>query len=171
MKEDLTPELIRQLLDYDPTTGEMYWRVATSGRRKVGQLAGVKEKTGYVRLWINGRRIRRHQAAWMHYHGRRPEHEIDHINGVYGDDRIVNLRDVPHHVNIANRSGPQKNNQTGFLGVMKIHGGKYFQARIQRNGKYEYLGNFSTPEAAYEKVLEARLSGAAEFVKRLDGVK
>lgn len=152
----ITPELVRELLDYDPQTGEMHWKVATSGRRKVGQSAGYKEKNGYVRIDILGVRIRRHQAAWIHFHGKLPEHEIDHINGVYGDDRIENLRDVPHHVNVGNRTAPQKNNQTGFLGVMKIQGGKYFQASIKRNGQTQYLGNFKTPEEAHKAYTEAR---------------
>jgi hypothetical protein len=43
------------------------------------------------------------RLAWLLHFGRWPSEFIDHINGDRADNRIANLRDVPHAANMRNR--------------------------------------------------------------------
>jgi hypothetical protein len=49
-------------------------------------------------------------------HGCEPSGEIDHLNGVRGDNRIENLRDVSRSANMRNVS-MQPRNTSGVVGV------------------------------------------------------
>lgn len=48
-----------------------------------------------------------HRVVWFLHHGYWPK-EIDHINRDGRDNRIENLRDVSHHVNVMNKSFDSK---------------------------------------------------------------
>ena len=149
----LDANYIRSVIDYNAETGEMVWR-ESFGRRKQGEPVGHVESNGYVRVTVCGTRIRRHQLAWLYVYGKMPDGEIDHINGVYGDDRLCNLRDVSHAENLQNRTRPQANNSTGLIGV--VPNKNRYSAMICRNGKTAYLGTFGTPEEAHAVYMQAR---------------
>ena len=68
---------------------------------------GSKNHDGYIRVWCGDRdkgtaKLRmRHRLIYWLYHGEIPEGmEIDHINGVRGDDRICNLMAVTKKQNM-----------------------------------------------------------------------
>lgn len=72
----------------------------------------------------------------------RTGHEIDHINRDKLDNRINNLREVTHRVNVLN-FGMQKNNTSGVRGVVFAKERSKWMARIKVNGKDVFLGYFS----------------------------
>jgi len=91
-KELPTPEEAKSLWIYDPTSGE--FRMAhTRARFRAGTLVGSKSAKGYICLAFKGRLLRAHHVAWLLAHGRWPTGEIEHINGIRDDNRIVNLRE------------------------------------------------------------------------------
>ena len=47
-----------------------------------------------------------HRLAWTLHHKKKPEDVIDHKNGIRCCNRIDNLREVTHEVNMNNRSVP-----------------------------------------------------------------
>jgi len=99
----MTQEELHQLLDYNPETGEFFWKV-NSRCIKVGQKAGYVCKThGYEHIFINKKQYRSHRLAWLYVHGKWPEPEIDHINRVKTDNRIANLREADRSMNNLNR--------------------------------------------------------------------
>lgn len=68
-----------------------------------GAMAGCdKSEDGYRIITINQVNYLAHRLAWLYVHGEWPKYEIDHINRKPSDNRISNLRDVPHHVNMKN---------------------------------------------------------------------
>lgn len=98
----LTAERLRELLTYDPETGEFRWRY-TRGCRARGQIAGTVTCLGYLTIAIDGRKYKAHRLAWLHVHGEWPYPEIDHINRIKLDNRLVNLRRATRAENNANR--------------------------------------------------------------------
>ena len=145
-RDNLTQERLRQALIYDPETGEFMHR----------EVAGSVAKNGYRFIYIDGSAYRAHRLAWLYTYGKWPNEELDHINHKRDDNRLSNLRDVSHTVNIRNRRGPTKKNKAGFLGVRRARVGPYFVAQLVIKGKPVHLGTFPTAERAHQAYLEAR---------------
>ena len=133
---------INEALSYDHLTGLL---VRKTGRNK-GKVAGYNDKNGYIELHLFRKRVKAHRVAWLLFYGSWPKFQIDHINGITHDNRIINLRDVPHSINQQNRRNPQKNNKIKCLGVYKSR--DRFIATIQIRNKKIYLGSFESIEEA-----------------------
>lgn len=103
-------ETASRLWLYEPHTGLM--RHASG--EKLGTVVGGEnaKSSTYRHVCHAGRYYKFHRIAWLLAHGKPPAHEIDHINGVKSDNRLCNLRDVPHRENQMNqkhhRSGEKK---------------------------------------------------------------
>jgi hypothetical protein len=152
---NLTAQRVRELLHYNPETGEFTWLVSRGNQfSKPGMKAGFKDTYGHLGIEIDGKRYLSHRLAWLYVFGKWPDHQIDHINRMRDDNRLENLRDVSGIVN-ANNKGNYRNNTTGFKGVT-IKNGR-FVAQITMAGKCKYLGSFGSAEkasAAYQAVLK-----------------
>jgi AP2 domain. len=150
----LTQERLKELLEYNPLTGEFSYRQrGYNNSTKPGQRAGVSDGQGYLRIKLDGLRYRSHRLAWLYVHGEWPAQDIDHINGVRSDNRIANLRDVPRQANLQNAHN-RKPGRAGLAGVTPRNG--KFVAQILIGGKCRYLGRFSTAEMAHEAYLVAK---------------
>lgn len=147
--------LIAQALRYNPDTGDLWWRQRGRGRR-LGKPAGFIHCNGYRRINIGGKFLFSHRIAWFLTNGVWPSGQIDHINGIRDDNRLVNLRDVEPFVNSQNQRKPQKGNKTGYLGVSRK--GNRWRAHITVDGKRRCLGYFLTPEEAGSAYIEAKRS-------------
>ena len=97
-------ETVRKLLDYDPDTGRLTWKVRASIRVMVGGEAGTVEGcNGYRKVGIKGKQYYAHRLVWLWMTGEWPE-VIDHINHDKLDNRWCNLRDVGYEENNKNKS-------------------------------------------------------------------
>lgn len=152
-QSDFTAAQVAEVLAYSPLTGVLTYTRA-SKRRKVGQLAGRVDTKGYYRVRLFGREFKSHRLAWLLTYGVWPTGEIDHINGVPGDNRLVNLRDVTTAENGQNRTKAMRNSSTGLLGVIPL--GKRFVAKIGHRGTQRNLGTFDTPEEAHAAYMAAK---------------
>jgi hypothetical protein len=86
--------------------------------------------------------------AWLGFvYGIFPENEIDHVNGVHGDNRISNLREATRAQNGRNRK-LSTSNTSGYTGVCKRRSGRW-SARIGFNQRYISLGCFDTSDEAH----------------------
>jgi len=152
----LTAELIRELLSYEVETGIFKWKKSIGARSKVGKVAGCLNKgTGYYYIKIFGKSHFAHRLAWLHVYGHWPDLVIDHINGIIGDNRICNLRDVDRKANSQNQLKAHKNNlSTGLIGAAK--NGNKFRAAIRFNGVMKHIGNFNTPQEAHLAYIAAK---------------
>jgi hypothetical protein len=154
-KSDLTAARVRELVSYDPDTGEFRWNVDRGGRRS-GSVPGWVSHWGYAEFKINRSQYKAHRLAWLYVTGEWPKGEIDHINGVRTDNRFVNLRDVDRTTNAENVRRARCDSTTGLQGVAPSSDGKWWRARI-RSGKLRMsLGTFRTPEAAHAAYVEAK---------------
>lgn len=156
MQTNPTPERLRELLHYDPENGQFTWRVNRSPRVRAGDKPRSPTKTGYLRAGVDGQLHYLHRLAWLYVHGEWPVGVIDHINGDVQDNRIENLRDVSHVVNMQNLKQARADNKTKLLGVyLRKDTGRYSANLKAPQGKRS-LGCFDTAEEAHTAYINAK---------------
>lgn len=163
-RADITPELCRQLLRYEPETGKLYWlrrpremfdsdRIFLSWNAKWPgneALSAVRYGPSGARCRcgsILSRPVKAHRVAWAITHGRWPI-SLDHINGDPTDNRLSNLREVTQAENQRNMRRPS-DNKSGRIGVCwNRKTGKWLATIKLAPGKQKYLGDFRSFDAA-----------------------
>lgn len=134
---------------YNECTGIFTWRKTGNPRfdpRFAGKEIKNVDKDGYLQVILNGKNVRLHRLAWFICYGYVPD-EIDHINRVKDDNRILNLREVSHAENM-NNTGLRKDNSSGFKGVGFIPKTGKYRARITTGGNRLSLGVSDTADGA-----------------------
>lgn len=146
--DDLTAQQLRGILDYNPETGVFV-------RRSTGRAVGDKSGSGYLTIFVLGKNRNAHRLAWLHYHGRWPCHNIDHINGNRQDNRIANLRDISQSHNLQNKH--HSRGVSGLVGVKRGKNGKWCASITpERASAQLHLGTFDTPEEAQAAYMAAK---------------
>jgi hypothetical protein len=153
----LTQQRLKELFAYDPDTGILTRLVSTNRMAKAGTDAGTSDGAGYLRISIDRRRYRAHRLAWLYVHGEFPSAEIDHINRVRSDNRLLNLRAATKSENQQNTT-TKVNNISGVKGVHWSKCAKKWQAEICVDGRSTYLGVYANLEAATAAYLTASAS-------------
>lgn len=138
--------MMRQLLSYDPATGEFTWLTSLGTRRK-GDVAGSINGRGYRHIKIAGRTYGAHRLAWLYVYGELPPAHTDHINRDQSDNRICNLRLATNKENQGNTTKP-RHNTSGVKGVHWKCRNRKWCAQIKIDGKKRYLGLFADKNAA-----------------------
>jgi len=152
---EITQELAKELLDYDPSTGVFSWAKSRVGCRK-GDRAGYYDSKGYRQICLKrNKHVAEHRLAWLYVYGEWPKACIDHINGVPDDNRIENLREATVAENSQNLR-KRKNNTSGYPGVKWHANCNSWQARITVNRREISLGYRKTPEEAYQLYLAGK---------------
>jgi hypothetical protein len=142
----LTQEKLKSILHYDSDTG-IFTRLTSRGGNNVGSIAGNFDKGGYLKTNIQGKTYRTHRLAWLYIYGEFPPEEIDHINCVRNDNRLLNLRLSTRSENTYNTS-IFSNNTSGYKCVSWNKKSKKWRAYCNVNGKQNHLGLFETAEQA-----------------------
>ena len=146
---------VKELLDYDSSTGELRWKVRRNQLAQVNSLAGhIADCRGkkYYRVRIRDALIMGHWIAWAIHYGEWLTTGIDHIDGDGLNNAITNLRSAPQAVNNKNAS-IRKDNKTGHSGVT-IRGNRFIP-NIRVDGKQYWLGSYETIEEAVRVRKEA----------------
>ncbi|UOF79269.1 endonuclease [Caudoviricetes sp.] len=86
-----------------------------------------------------------HRLAWVYMFEHEPVGDIDHINMVKSDNRLLNLREATRSQNKANE-GLRSTNTSGFRGVSKSN--SKWAASIWMNGKQRVIGRYANKEDA-----------------------
>jgi hypothetical protein len=162
--KQLDPEMLRELLHYDPQTGVLTWKwrephqfpAGTStgpetykmwNKQRAGKPALTARCNGYRVGAVWTVRIYAHRVAWAIHHGKWPEHPLDHINGDRADNRIVNLRLAPDNSNNRNRK-MNRRNTSGVTGVRFCAVKQKWVASITIDGRKKTLGTYDTKDDA-----------------------
>ena len=156
----ITPETLRQLLDYNAETGELTWRhrpteffpsvrVANSWNARYANASAFTsdDGRGYRQGAIFGKMFRAHRVVWALVTGKWPNGEIDHLNGQRADNRWTNLRDVSRSINNRNTKR-HSHNTSGYSGVFFHEKTGRWRASIKADQKQIHLGCFGSKEDA-----------------------
>jgi len=157
----ITAERVRELLDYNPATGEFTWLKRT-GRQGAGKPAATAKRLGYPVMGIDSKVYMASRIAWLWMTGSFPVRFIDHANGDPGDTRWTNLREATDQQNNRNKAR-QANNTSGFKGVS--HQAGRWRARIVQDRKPISLGMYETPEEAHAAYCNAAATLFGEFAR------
>lgn len=149
----ITAARVRELFDYDKSTGHLTRRVR-AGRCRAGERAGnVSKALGYRMVYVDGVNCYEHRVIWLWVTGEWPDDEIDHRDTDRANNCWLNLRDVPHAINQQNLRRALSNSTTGLLGVSR--NGKRWKAEIGGVAN-TYIGTYDTPEEAHTAYVAAK---------------
>lgn len=133
-------ERLRELLIYDPETGEIRFRDGSRGFT-------VTTK-GYLQTTIDGVTFYAHRLIWKLLHDLEPP-QIDHRDGNRANNRELNLRASNHTINNRNAK-MRKDNTSGFCGVSWYEPRRSWRAHIRIDGKLRHLGYFGNVDDAVQ---------------------
>jgi len=136
----LTLERLKEVVEYNPETGFFIRKLALSNVVKSKKDFGYYTFYGYRSGQIDKEEFKLHHLAWLYTYGYLPK-EIDHINGIRDDNRIVNLREVTHQENCKNMRRP-KTNTSGHMGVHRHKQTSKWRVRFRSNGSHIHGGLF-----------------------------
>lgn len=157
----ITQERLKEVLHYDPETGEFTWKIALSPRRKVGDSAGGMDALGYIAFMVDSKRYKAHRLAFLYMTGEIPG-EVDHINLVKNDNRWCNLRPTTTSKNAFNRNRSIRNT-SGVKGVCWDKSRSKWMASLKINGKSKTIGYYPDLIGAELAVRKARIELHGEY--------
>jgi len=165
------PTLLRQLIDYNPDTGDLTWRPRPLGWfKRMGARASERHAawnsawagkpamqcvgtTGYRRGRLFNRDFFAHRVAFLIMTGRTPD-MIDHVNHDRTDNRWCNLREASATENARNTSS-NAGSTSRFLGVFWSKKARRWCVKIKHDGKVVTVGHFAS-ELEAAKAYDAR---------------
>lgn len=168
-----SPEVLRQLLRYEPETGKLFWKERGpewfQGRETPAEYIAARwnsknagnpalnciSSLGYKKGAVLDIPVMAHRVIWAIEHGHWPEFDIDHINGDRSDNRDCNLREATRAENLQNVSLSPRN-KSGFPGVSWCSTRKKWGAKICKDKVYINLGRFDRIEDAAEAYRQAK---------------
>lgn len=157
-------ERLRELLSYNPETGEFRWRV-NRGRIKAGDIAGATNNWGHRQIRIDGTKYQAHRLAWLAMKGSWPLRDIDHKDGDPSNNQFCNLRLATQSQNNAN-SRRRIHNRAGYKGVVFCSDRrKPWRAIVGVNKARLFLGYFETAEEAHSAYVEAATRIYGDFAR------
>lgn len=170
---------LRAALRYEPSTGKLFWKKRTPkdfeshaygpehGARQFNASFAGKEalissdKWGYRSGRVCGEIYKAHRVIWKMVYGEDPV-EIDHINGICSDNRLVNLRSCTRVGNLKNKKR-YRNNSGGVGGVTRRTSGGW-RVRLHREGKLVIDRTFQIREDAVK--LRDEIAATTGFTAR-----
>lgn len=158
----LTAERLKEVMHYDPESGQFTWIKTLSRRAVAGTPSGNPYTNGYLRSCIDGEEILCHRLAWLYMTGSFPERELDHRNRIRDDNSWDNLRLSTNGQNKCNTS-IRKDNSSGVKGVYWNAKNQKWYASICTEGKRKHLGSFLDLEDAKSAIMSAREVAHGEF--------
>lgn len=179
-----SPDVLRQLLRYEPETGKLWWKErgaewfsSSTGRPAehacIAWNARYANKPAFTAVNINGylngtffnRTYLAHRLIWAIVYGQWPRDQIDHRDGDRTNNRIQNLREATMSENARNHS-IRKDNTSGAKGVFWARREEKWAAQITTNGKHKFLGHFASKDEAIKAYASASLEFHGDFGRR-----
>lgn len=162
MRVALTQERLKELLDYNETTGVFTWRVKPSCRINMGSIAG-SNSNGYISIKVDDGRYQAHRLAWFYKYGKWPIRFLDHKDTIRNHNYLSNLREATQYENELN-CPLGKNNTSGQRGVSYHIAYKKWQVQLSIKHKKYYLGRFNIKEEAIKVAKDFILNNHGDFM-------
>lgn len=157
-----TPEDLRAIFDYDPSTGVVSRKLPVQ-RGRVGALAPKPRREG-LRVRVRGTTYPLHRVVWAIHHGRWPDARLVFRNGNKTDTRIDNL--VPASMSQTLCAAKlRSDNTSGAKGVSWHTKHRLWQATIGHDGRRIAIGWFREKEAAIAAVALKRTELHGAFAR------
>lgn len=156
-------DFIKENLLYDFETGYLWWNKHGFGRQ-FDKPAGCLNKVGYIQVRVKSVAYAAHRVAWFLFYGMWPKDQIDHINNVRDDNRIVNLREATSTENHGNMK-VRKGGTSKYKGVCWHKQLCKWNVRIMLNYKQIHLGCYDNEEEAALAYNKAALEYFGEYAK------
>ena len=130
---ELTQAKAKELLDYDPETGRITWKVSPCQSIPAGSPAGGIHVEGYLRIKVNYHGYLAHRLIFFMQTGRWPVGEIDHLDGNRLNNSWSNLRECSREENMKNKK--KRKGSKGITGVSWHERSSRWKVHIGNNGK------------------------------------
>ncbi len=154
-----TVERVRELVRYEPDSGNLVWITRRKGQHPPGSVAGTLGRDGYIKVRIDGLTYQAHRLIWLWFTGAWPENEIDHINLDKSDNRWCNLRPATHMENMIN----VRVRRDGLKGAYFDKKKKHWYSNIRVKNKQFRIGTFSCEMDAHLAYCRASKEYHGEF--------
>lgn len=166
----LSVEYLNKVIDFNPDTGEAFWKKRTPDMFK-GRSQALKERScnfwnrlhagkpcgaparEYSNIRIGRYQYLAHRLFWFMHFGIWPEKEIDHKDGNGRNNCISNLQEVSRKDNLRNVA-IGRNNTSGYAGVVFRKDSSKWRVTVVHNGVPIQGGCFSIKEEAISKAEE-----------------
>ena len=156
---EITQEVLQELLDYNPETGEFVWKERDAkwfpdephsrmwNKKFAGKRAfNTPNGNGYLSGRVFNKKLYAHRVAYLYERGS-VTNDIDHIDGDRTNNAARNLRCVTRQGNLRNQK-IKSNNTSGTVGVTRHTTNDKWVAQIMVDGVNKYLGSFTNIEDA-----------------------
>jgi hypothetical protein len=164
VRKEPSVERLKELLSYNPLTGELRWRIDRGGCKaaKAGDVAGTIRPDGYLIISIDGSPCLGHRIVWAIVTGKWPTRIVDHEDTNPSNNKWGNLRIATGSQSAANKNRPT-NNSSGKKGVRRRK--DRYLAQITVNQKHIFLGSFATENEAVAAYDAAALKHFGSFAR------
>jgi hypothetical protein len=166
----LTQDALKEVINYDPTTGIFTW-INKAYYRVLGKEAGSVGGKGYRYIAIQGKKHIEGRLAWLYMTGSFPPegYEVDHIDTIKSNCKWNNLRIGTGRQNMFNQ-GIRSTNTSGVKGVSWCKQTKKWEANIRHEGRNIKLGRYNSIEEASTAVVAKRKQFHGEFANHGDRI-
>lgn len=124
---------------YNPWNGLFYWKIKSAFAINIGDIAGTKNKKGYIEISIDYNKRLAHRLAWFYIKGYMPENTIDHKDRIKHHNWWSNLREAS--IQCQNRNqGNRKDNISGVKGVNWNKSNSKWIVQMSINSKKKFFG-------------------------------
>lgn len=155
---------IKDIISYNPDTGQFHLKVDRSPRSKKGDRCGWLTDRGYRMIEVNGKGYSEQRLAFLLMTGELPIKQMDHINGIKDDNRWYNLREASPSENSCNKP-VRPDSGTGIKGVAYYKETNRYHVQITVNGKQQRFGCYEGLELAELVAREVRNKYHGDFAR------
>lgn len=144
---NVTADELSEVLNYDPDTGSITWKVSLTSRAQAGNPAGVWLKMhngrSYLSITYRGRKMSAAQVAWALHNGEWPDRSVFYIDNDPQNLKISNLKIADHKAErVLKEDGTvqykMSKDQQRHYGLMRYYGisvGDYAEMYRKQDGK------------------------------------
>lgn len=143
MPQKLTHEELLELVIFDHSTGDFFWKGRAWGTKGKYTPLGYINTDGHTVIKLKGVPYMAHRLAWFYAFGDFPKFRLGHKDGNRGDNRINNLGPYRAKAHAKDADIPA----SIYLGVSWHEGSKKWRAR---HAKLGHLGVYDTQRKAQD---------------------